>query len=290
MFKIKVGLKSFRTDSIQKSKHQIGRIAHYLKQSPVSSQSVKKETRDLFMLPLARKRAITLTRTPHSRFWGIKGQLGSPTLAESSSIAGVGLDSGLILAQQMHLRDPIFHKHDNHDKNIYKRDGQGERLRRMSPHKARTNNGLSNLENQKTKRMSPSNAVSMFHMEDGSIHRMEDVSLLGKEGWRGFKENKSTPINDVLLDRKQDISSCLHGDNFFGITPLPTLVKKITTLRSPHIDKKSREQFEWKRQKAQVHFDLNSVAQISLVLFILTHSRFPGVEIEIGVESRTYLA
>ena len=77
-------------------------------------------------------------------------------------------------------------------------------------------------------------------------------------------------------------------ETFSRITPFPTLVKKITTLRSPHIDKKSREQFEWKREKAQIHFSLSSVAQISFVLFILTHSRFPGVEIEIGVESRTY--
>ena len=72
------------------------------------------------------------------------------------------------------------------------------------------------------------------------------------------------------------------------ITPLPTFVKKITTLRSPHIDKKSREQFEWRREKTQIGFDLDSVPQMSFVLFILTHSRFPGVEIEIGVESKTY--
>ena len=72
------------------------------------------------------------------------------------------------------------------------------------------------------------------------------------------------------------------------ITPLPTFVKKITTLRSPHIDKKSREQFEWRREKTQIGFDLNSVPQMSFVLFVLTHSRFPGVEVEIGVESKTY--
>lgn len=91
--------------------------------------------------------------------------------------------------------------------------------------------------------------------------------------------------NKVLNDKK---STLMRG--FFSTTPLPTLVKKITTLRSPHIDKKSREQFEWKREKAQIHFYLNSVSQISLVLFILMHSRFPGVELEIGIESKTYFA
>ena len=79
-----------------------------------------------------------------------------------------------------------------------------------------------------------------------------------------------------------------RGESLLRNIPLPTQVKKITTLRSPHIDKKSREQFEWKRQKAQISFDLNSGPQISFVLFVLNHSRFPGVEIEIGVESKTY--
>lgn len=79
-----------------------------------------------------------------------------------------------------------------------------------------------------------------------------------------------------------------RGGGSFRMISLPTFAKKITTLRSPHIDKKSREQFEWKREKAQIDFDLNSVPQISFVLFFLTHSRFPGVEIEIGIESRTY--
>ena len=76
----------------------------------------------------------------------------------------------------------------------------------------------------------------------------------------------------------------------FKTISLPTLVKKVTTLRSPHIDKKSREQFEWKREKAEICFNLDFAAQVSFVLFVLTHSRFPGVEIEIGVESKTYFA
>lgn len=73
-------------------------------------------------------------------------------------------------------------------------------------------------------------------------------------------------------------------------TCFPTLVKKITLLRSPHIDKKSREQFEWKRKKKAIFFDLDSAPQTSFLLFVLTHSRFPGVELEIGVQSKTYFA
>ena len=93
-------------------------------------------------------------------------------------------------------------------------------------------------------------------------------------------------------NKKKKVSCFFPGKNtaLFKTISLPTLVKKVTTLRSPHIDKKSREQFEWKREKAEICFNLDFAAQVSFVLFVLTHSRFPGVEIEIGVESKTYFA
>ncbi len=101
---------------------------------------------------------------------------------------------------------------------------------------------------------------------------------------------KNQPHLEESKKKKVDggFSNQERAGSSFRMTSLPTFAKKITTLRSPHIDKKSREQFEWKREKAQMDFDLNSVPQISFVLFFLTHSRFPGVEIEIGIESRTY--
>ena len=103
---------------------------------------------------------------------------------------------------------------------------------------------------------------------------------------------KSVRTNNLQGSRRlrgrAGFSSQKRVESPLRITPLPTFVKKITTLRSPHIDKKSREQFEWRREKTQIGFDLDSVPQMSFVLFVLTHSRFPGVEIEIGVESKTY--
>ena len=39
------------------------------------------------------------------------------------------------------------------------------------------------------------------------------------------------------------------GANVRGPVPLPTRIEKFTVLRSPHIDKKSREQFEIRTHK-----------------------------------------
>ncbi len=41
----------------------------------------------------------------------------------------------------------------------------------------------------------------------------------------------------------------LTGARVSGPVPLPTKIHKITTLRSPHVDKKSREQFEIRTHK-----------------------------------------
>lgn len=39
------------------------------------------------------------------------------------------------------------------------------------------------------------------------------------------------------------------GAKVFGPVPLPTRIERYTVLRSPHVDKKSREQFEMRTHK-----------------------------------------
>ena len=248
MFKIKLGLKSFQTHSIQKCKYQIGGIVNYLKNSSASFQPTvtksqffhenrEKGAEDFFAPPLTKKCDVTLRKTPDSNLPRVEGRLRSSIFAESLVLAGSPFTvarkghSKLRFHEQVYFRDPTFYK-------------QG-----------------------------------IFHT---GVH---------KPGSQDTKKG-----ND-FLDRESDHTRKVPGDKkstfvkgFLGVTPLPRLLRKMTTLRSPHIDKKSREQFEWKREKAQIHFHLNSVAQISLALFILTHSRFPGVEVEIGIESKTYFA
>ena len=71
------------------------------------------------------------------------------------------------------------------------------------------------------------------------------------------------------------------GARVAGPIPLPTLKNKWTVLRSPHVDKKSREQFELKTHKRVIDI-LDSRAQ---TVDALTKLDLPaGVDVEIKVE------
>ena len=55
-----------------------------------------------------------------------------------------------------------------------------------------------------------------------------------------------------LLDQasKDIVSTCKRtGAKVAGPIPLPTMINRFTVLRSPHVDKKSREQFEIRTHK-----------------------------------------
>ncbi len=50
------------------------------------------------------------------------------------------------------------------------------------------------------------------------------------------------PVNKIVEEIVNTVKRT--GANIKGPIPLPTKIEKYTVLRSPHIDKKSREQFE----------------------------------------------
>src|SRR3989339_215380 len=53
-------------------------------------------------------------------------------------------------------------------------------------------------------------------------------------------------VNEIVQTAKET------GARIAGPIPLPTEINKFTILRSPHIDKKSREQFEMRTHKRMV--------------------------------------
>ncbi|MCX7882920.1 MAG: 30S ribosomal protein S10 [Brevinematales bacterium] len=68
------------------------------------------------------------------------------------------------------------------------------------------------------------------------------------------------------------------GGRVSGPIPLPTRIRKYTVLRSPHVDKDSREQFEIRVHKRLVDI-LNPSAEL---IAALSELQLPaGVEIEI---------
>lgn len=68
----------------------------------------------------------------------------------------------------------------------------------------------------------------------------------------------------------------------------PKKCKKITVLRSPHIDKKSREQFQIITHKRTLVFSLPNKTILLLFLEFLKTSKFPGVELDILIEFPTF--
>ncbi len=68
------------------------------------------------------------------------------------------------------------------------------------------------------------------------------------------------------------------GANVSGIIPLPTRIQKFTVLRSPHVNKKSREQFEMRTHKRI----LDVLDPSSAVMDALMKLELPaGVDVEI---------
>src|SRR5690349_24452211 len=71
------------------------------------------------------------------------------------------------------------------------------------------------------------------------------------------------------------------GAQVSGPIPLPTKTKRWTVLRSPHVDKKSREQFELKTHKRLIDILDSRAATVDA----LTKLDLPaGVDVEIKVE------
>ena len=73
------------------------------------------------------------------------------------------------------------------------------------------------------------------------------------------------------------------GANIAGPIPLPTRINKYTVLRSPHVDKKSREQFEVRTHKRLLDI-LDPTQQTIDQLMKLDLSAGVDVEIKLSAE------
>ena len=84
----------------------------------------------------------------------------------------------------------------------------------------------------------------------------------------------------VLDTSIKEIVETAHrtGARIGGPVPLPTKINKYTVLRSPHVDKKSREQFEMRTHKRLLDI-LDPTQQTVDALMKLDLS--PGVDVEI---------
>ena len=94
--------------------------------------------------------------------------------------------------------------------------------------------------------------------------------------------------NSLALNIIYNLANILQIKNtkeFF----LPKKIKKFTVIRSPHIDKKSREQFEMRRFKKLLILKIDNQNTTLLFLEILKNLRFYGVEMQINIKFSSFL-
>ena len=70
--------------------------------------------------------------------------------------------------------------------------------------------------------------------------------------------------------------------------PLPERKQKITVLKSPHVHKKAREQFELLKKRSCIEIKTTQ-KQIVCILLLLNYSQFPGVEIKYNIKYSSLL-
>ena len=75
------------------------------------------------------------------------------------------------------------------------------------------------------------------------------------------------------------------GADVAGPIPLPTVINRWTVLRSPHVDKKSREQFEMRTHKRLIDILEPTPDTVDA---LMKHDLPPGVDVEIKAFGREH--
>ena len=95
---------------------------------------------------------------------------------------------------------------------------------------------------------------------------------------------QSFATQDQQMIGKED-----HGSKILSHTALPPSIRKFTVLRSPHIDKKSREQFQQRELAATVRLRHIGMNFTSLLLALVKNNQLVGVQLRIRVMLATAL-
>ena len=112
--------------------------------------------------------------------------------------------------------------------------------------------------------------------------RKEDKGILKENATIGC-----TAKHKQVSSNSNELLTLCTQEKYFSF---PTKRKMFTVLRSPHIDKKSREHFQWKQSKITVFLEFKKPGEWDLFLFILENARLPGVQLLVGCQYSTFCA
>lgn len=93
--------------------------------------------------------------------------------------------------------------------------------------------------------------------------------------------------HELLTRATEQLQKMLGND--VKIFYFPLKIEKITVLRSPHIDKKARDQFEVRRHKNLLVLDRKLSGESLGILFEnIKNTEFKGIQMKMKVSSMTY--
>lgn len=120
--------------------------------------------------------------------------------------------------------------------------------------------------------------VSLFNKkkneEDQRSRRLKGLSETGG------------PANDFLDQNGKTIQNIQFNHVQFNKCTLPLKIVRYTVIRSPHIDKKARDQFEIRQHKRVLkHKGHWSAQDVRIFLENLKHRSFNGVQIQLKIAS-----
>lgn len=101
-----------------------------------------------------------------------------------------------------------------------------------------------------------------------------------------------TQLNRLVEENTHQLLSCTSPSDAIrksriSYITLPRSQKSFTVLRSPHIDKKSREQYQIQTHRCRIDISFWCKDKASLLLFLLRNSEFPGTQLRIQVTYST---
>lgn len=98
--------------------------------------------------------------------------------------------------------------------------------------------------------------------------------------FKGTQEQVA-PLAVLDINKKEKSYSSIY---------LPSSKRRFTLLRSPHIDKKSREQFQLQTFKAEIDTICYTRGKAYLFLLLLRNSELMGVELKVAINYSTPLS
>lgn len=105
---------------------------------------------------------------------------------------------------------------------------------------------------------------------------------------KSFDSQRIKTCQDEIQQLYITLCPTRQDSNGKNVVSLPTKRSHITVLRSPHVDKKSREQFVLKRVQRFVQYTFQDAKGVYTFLFGLKNLECSGVELKVNLRSWNY--